>query len=426
MKTKIRLASILVVVIVSFLLGPYPQPLPGAAAAEPIVLGVPTSMVIIEPQQSKDAVEMAVEEINAAGGVNVGGVRRPFKVVSIDTRDGEPGMAVSEALMAYEKLILEHKPHAIVVSFYSSEATLAGMDITAKYKIPNLATIAMSPKFQEKILEKYNDYKYNFRLCYNSVYFVGCYVKGLELIGKQFGFKKSYILTEEALWAKAIGGFSEKWYKENGWQVTMHETFPKGISDFSVPLSKVKSTGAQVITFVCSRPEATIMADQWRAMKIPALLTGILPPLGGEDIWKLYKGKVEGVINTLEAGIVPIQAIPKSIEFHEKFKKRTGKVLGGSHGQGAAYDAVYVLKDAIERAGTLDADKLVTALEATDRAGVLGRIRFAKDHQVPFGENPKEAAMLVNVQWQKPGKRVVVYPETIAEGKIQLPPWWKK
>jgi branched-chain amino acid transport system substrate-binding protein len=423
MRIKIWTVSI-VVILVSLILGAYAnQP---AVAAEPIILGLPSSMVIIEPLQCKDSVEMAVEEVNAAGGVNVAGVKRPFKVVSIDTRDGEPGMAVSEALMAYEKLILEHKPHAIVVSFYSSEATLAGMDITTKYKIPNLHTISMSPKFQEKILEKYNDYKYNFRLCYNSIYFVGGYVKGLELIGKQFGFKKSYILTEEALWAKAIGGASEKWYKENGWQVTMHETFPKGISDFSVPLSKVKSTGAQVITFVCSRPEAAIMADQWRAMKIPAMLTGILPPLGGEDIWGLYKGKVEGVINTLEAGIVPIKAIPKSIEFHEKFKKRTGKPLGGSHGQGPAYDAVYVLKDAIERAGTLDADKLVTAIEATDREGVIGKIRFGKDHQVPFGTNPKEAAMLVNVQWQKPGKRVVIYPESIAEGKIQLPPWWKK
>lgn len=70
MRTKIRLASIVVVVILSFLLGPYPKPLPVAAAAEPIVLGLPTSMVIIEPQQSKDAVEMAVEEVNAAGGVN--------------------------------------------------------------------------------------------------------------------------------------------------------------------------------------------------------------------------------------------------------------------------------------------------------------------------------------------------------------------
>src|SRR4030042_4564162 len=98
MRTKIRLASMVIIVIVSFLLGAYPKPLPGAAAAEPIVLGLPTSMVIIEPQQSKDAVEMAGEEVNAAGGVNVGGVKRPFKVVSIDTRDGEPGMAVSEAL----------------------------------------------------------------------------------------------------------------------------------------------------------------------------------------------------------------------------------------------------------------------------------------------------------------------------------------
>ena len=61
------------------------------------------------------AIQLAVEEINAGGGVMVGGQKRPFKIETIDTRDLEPGVPVSEALLAVEKLILEKKADFIVL-----------------------------------------------------------------------------------------------------------------------------------------------------------------------------------------------------------------------------------------------------------------------------------------------------------------------
>ncbi|MCF8063386.1 MAG: ABC transporter substrate-binding protein, partial [Deltaproteobacteria bacterium] len=92
-------------------------------------------------------------------------------------------------------------------------------------------------------------------------------------------------------------------------------------------------------------------------------------------------------------------------------------------GSSSSYMSVYVLKDAIERAGTLDSDKVVEALEQTDLMGVYGRIRFdPKSHQVIPALDPEEGAVGTILQWQD-GKRVVVYPESIATGKILLPPW---
>jgi len=82
-----------------------------------------------------------------------------------------------------------------------------------------------------------------------------------------------------------------------------------------------------------------------------------------------------------------------------------------------------VLKDAIERAKSLDADKIVAELEKTDLMGVYGRLRFnPKNHQVIPATDPKEGAVGSILQWQA-GKRVVVYPKSIAMGEIQLPPW---
>jgi branched-chain amino acid transport system substrate-binding protein len=89
--------------------------------------------------------------------------------------------------------------------------------------------------------------------------------------------------------------------------------------------------------------------------------------------------------------------------------------------------AVYTLKDAIERAGSLDSGAVVTALEKTDlTGGVYGRIRFnPKTHQVIPSVDPNEGAVGTIFQWQK-GKRVVVFPPKIAMGEVKLPPWMKK
>lgn len=401
--------------------------LPGSGmAVEPIILGFPTALDNVDCAHSKHAADMAVAEINAKGGVNVGGKMRPFKLVYADTRDDQPGIPVREALMAYEKLILQHKPNAIITGFYASEALLASMDITSKHKLLYFGTIAMSPRFQQKIVENYDAYKYLFRTCYDASYFVKSYLGVLKMIKDKFGFDKAFILHEEALWARAIGGGTAKWFKGQGWKVTGKQSFPKGTTDFSAPLLKMRSTNTQVIVFICSRPEAVIFADQWRTMKVPALLTGILPALCGEAAWKVHKGKIKGIINVVEAGIFPLKGIAESERFYAAYQKRFGEPPGGSHGPGAAYDSVYILKDAIERAGSLDPDKLVPEIEKTDRRGAIGRVRFGKGHQVIFGGDPHEAALAICFQWQEPGERVAVSPKSVATGVIELPDWMPK
>ena len=395
-------------------------------AGDPIILGLPTSLGYLEGYESRDAAELAVEEINAAGGVKVGNEMRPLKIVVADTRDSEPGIPVSEALMAYEKLILQHKPHAIVAGFFSSEALLASMDITSKHKLPYLATIPMSPKLQEKILENYDAYKYCFRLCYDAPSFAKSYLGALKLINQEYGLNRAFFIIEEALWAKAIAAKTEEWMKGQNWTVTGNFSFPKSATDFSSSLLKIKNSKTDVIVFISSMPSVVIFADQWRTMKIPAIVTGLLPALCGEDIWKIHDGKVNGIVNLVEAGCMPLKAIPESEIFYQNYKKKYGKGPQASHGTGATYDAVYVLKEAIERAGTLDGDKVVAEIEKTDKKGSIGRIKFGKDHQVIFGTDPEKEALAIVFQWQEPGQRLAVYPPVVATGKILLPEWMKK
>src|SRR5512147_453108 len=121
---------------------------------EPIVFGVPTALGSIEGRDGWMAIQMARDEINAKGGVQVGKTKHKLEAYSIDTREHEPGIPVHDALTAMEKLILEKKPHAIVLGNFRSEVLLAAMDVISKYKLPYICSIAMSPLMQKKVTEE--------------------------------------------------------------------------------------------------------------------------------------------------------------------------------------------------------------------------------------------------------------------------------
>jgi branched-chain amino acid transport system substrate-binding protein len=108
---KARHLTVLVVFLVAVL---FVFPGNRAMAEEPIVIGCPLSTAFLYGWDAERGIKLAVEEINAKGGVNVGGKMRPFQVEVIDTRDLEPGVPVSEALLAVEKLILDKKADFIL------------------------------------------------------------------------------------------------------------------------------------------------------------------------------------------------------------------------------------------------------------------------------------------------------------------------
>jgi branched-chain amino acid transport system substrate-binding protein len=400
---------------------------PGLAlAADPILIGVPTSLTALEGRESLKTVEMAVEEINSKGGVKVGDAKRLIKIESIDLRDASPGIQVSEALLGLEKIITEKKVHALLVGPFRSESLLAGMDILAKYKVPMLGTIAMTPKSEEQIKAEYEKYKYCFRVCLNAKYLVGYLVKTLGMMKAEFGFDKLYVMHQDVLWAKATAeGASNVAKSKMGFEIVGTEAYPTGASDFAAGLAKAKN--AQIIMPVFDMPQSGILVKQWKSMKTPALIAGFVSPMGGPGAWKIFEGKIGGSLNVnfeLGSGVSSEKYQPAKV-FYEAYEKKYGQPLEAGHGPAPSYDAVYVLAEAIERAGTLEPDKLVAELKKTDRQGVIGRIKFDDGHQVIFGDDPQKEAVAAVAQWTEDGKRVIVFPEAIAEGKIALPEWVK-
>ncbi len=401
-----------------------------AYAQKPIIIGAPLSTAFLYGWAAERGIKLAVDEINAAGGVKVGDEKRPFKVDVIDTRDLEPGVPVSEALLAVEKLILEKKADFLIGGPVRSEAALAAMPLLAKNKkISILTTGSLTPKYNETVGQQPDKYKYCFRISGEAKWMVtGEIVPCLEYIGKTFGLDRLMIMVQDVAHARAGGQILAKIMGGKGWKVLGDPmVFPTGTTDFSMGLLDAKKQNAQVIIIWMDMPESAILLKQWYDMKVPALPFGtIISAAEQPGFWKATEGKGEYCLaNVVNAGNVPSEATAWTMKFVDAYKKKYGLEPEG-YGTSSSYMAVYVLKDAIERAGSLDSDKVVDALKKTDMMGVYGLIKFdPKTNQIVPSLNPKEGAVGTIFQWQA-GKRVVVFPQSIATGKILLPPWMKK
>ena len=399
------------------------------AQGKPIVIGAPLSTAFLYGWDAARAITLATEEINAQGGVTIGKEKRPFKIEIMDTRDLEPGVPVSDALLVVEKLILEKNADFIVGGPVRSEAALAAMDLLSKYKkVSILTTGVLTPAYHKRVEAEYDKFKYCFRISGEVAWMVvGEFIPCLMEIKTKHNLNRLFIMIQDVAHARAGGDLVEKMSKEKGWEVLGKEVFPTGTTDFSVGLLKAKKENAQVILIWMDMPETSILLKQWYDMKIPALPYGTIISAAEEPgFWKATEGKGEyAMASVVNAGNAPSKATPWTMKFVEAYTKRW-KVEPEGYGTSSSYMAVYTLKDAIERAGTLNSDAVVAALEKTDLMGVYGRIKFnPKNHQVIPSVDPNEGAVGTIFQWQK-GKRVVVFPSKIAMGEVKLPPWMKK
>lgn len=403
--------------------------LPGtrSMAADPIVIGCPLSTSFLYGWGAERGIKLAVEEINAEGGVDVGGTKRPLKVEVIDTRDLEPGVPVSEALLAMEKLILEKKADFMVGGPVRSEAALAAMPLLSKHKkVSILTTGVLTPKYHAMVAEEYDKYKYCFRIHGEAVQLVGEIMANFIKLRETHGLNKVFVMAQDVAHARGGGEIICKVAADKGFEVLGMEVYPTGSTDFSMGLLKAKRQNAQILNIWMDMPESSVLLKQWYDMKLAALPFGsTLAAAEQPGFWKATEGKGEFTLcNVVNAGNAPSEATPWTMKFFNAYTERWGVEPEGL-GCSSSYMAIYVLKEAIERAGTLDSDKVVEALEQTDMMGVYGRTRFdPKSHQVIAANDPKDGAVGSILQWQD-GKRVVVYPESIATGEILLPPWMK-
>jgi branched-chain amino acid transport system substrate-binding protein len=385
---------------------------PATAQQGPIKIGINTAIQLQVGRDSIDGAKMAVDEINAGGGVN----GRKLELVVADE-----GEAASEGpkvgIAAVNKLTGEDHVD-VLIGGYDSGVTLGELPHIARAKTIFLNIGSASPSIQQKVKDDYARYKYIFRVNpINSakqadglVDFIKGKLKG------ELGYAKLAILGENAKWVQDMVPMLKKAAVDAGLEVPVAEFFDVQTADFSPIFTKVKDSGSQYLLIIVSHAASDVFVKQWYDAKVPVPIGGIDVKSQDANFFKRVDGKAISEVSTNLVLRAPLT--DKTVPWWDNFVKTFGRAP--VYTAGGAYDAIYIYADALKRAGSADTEAVIKALEATDFVGVRGRVQFDALHEV------KDGPGFVNelfVQWQQDGNRVVIWPKAVANGKMINPPW---
>ena len=385
------------------------------AQGKPIRIGVPTAMQLQVGRDTQDAVKMAIDDLNAKGGL-LG--RKLEMVVADETENPETGISAIKKLTADEKV-------DVLIGGYTSGVTLAQLPHISSAKTIYLGVGAASPAVTAKVKQDYDNYKYVFRVGpLNSAHqareltgFISNFVKG------ELGISKVAIVGENAKWVQDLVPLLKKGATAAGADVRATEFFDAQTSDFSPLFSKVKDSGAQYMVVVLSHASSDIFAKQWHDSRFPMPYGGIDVKSMDGDFCQRIGGKSVGELAANFAVRAPIT--PRTIPFFDEFAKRTG---GRSPVYTAfnANDAVYIYAEAVKKAGSADPAKVIKELEKTSFTGITGQIEFDEMHDVKPGTPTFKGPSLLLAQWRDGCKREVVYPKERRTADFVYPAWIKK
>jgi branched-chain amino acid transport system substrate-binding protein len=380
------------------------------SAQDPIRIGITTPIQLAVGKDTVDAAQMAVDEINAKGGV----LGRPLELVVADE-----GTAPETGIAAVQRLV-DSEGADILIGGYVSGVVLAQMPHIAEREVVYLGVGGSSPQITAQVAENYEDFRGIFRVSPpNAVRQAAQSVEVVrDVVMGELGMTRIAILMEDAAWTQATMPPIRDGIVAAGGEVVAVESFEVGLADFSPVMARLQSSGAQFVFTLLSAAQSEGLIRQWRDAQMPFMLGGIHTKALAADYFDRIGGAAASEIAANLVMRAPITE--RTIPFWDAFVARTGRtpVYTGP----GAYDAVYVFAEAAERAGSLGFDALVAALEATDRVGTNGRILFEKNHDVRTGPG---YANIVFAQWQADGSRPILSPKELRDpATVVVRPDW--
>ena len=316
----------------------------------------------------------------------------------------------------------EDKVNAVIAS-YISEVVLALEPWASRLKTPLVTPGAASNEISKSVHSDYEKNKYSVHgyLTSGALAREVCEAAKDLLVG-QLKMKSAVIMSEDAAWTTPLDAGYEKCLPEIGLKVLDHIRFSPDTTDFTPIFNRIEGLKPDVmitgISHVGTQPTV-----QWKNQQVPIPMFGIASQATNSSFWKDTNGATEGVLYQGVSG-PGVATTPKTLPFVEAFQKKYGNFP--SYCGYTAYDEVYYLVEAVKRAGSTDSDKLVTALEATDYEGTIGRVAFLPkgDPQVHGLKTGTGFITGLMLQWQD-GKQVNLWPANLANGKLTFPAFIK-
>jgi branched-chain amino acid transport system substrate-binding protein len=350
--------------------------------------------------QKKTGYEIAIDEVNAQGGIkSLGGAK--LKLIVRD-HEGKPDVGARQA-----DAVINDDKVAVVVGTYMSGVTVPVSRVTERLKTPLLVTDSMADEITQAGL------KYLFRVDTKAELATRDMLEGVKAFGQKLGtpITKIALLNEDSAFGQSLKADFEKQAPTLGLTIVENLSFKTGSPDLSAQAARVKASGAEwvvgswyitdMLTIVKTFPSLGLniarVSTFGGGMQTPALL-------GAGD-------QAEGVTGFTMWN--PDLNRPGVKQFAEKFKQR----LGVEPNQNAAksYAGIWILKDVLERAGSLDKDKLREALAKTELSS--GPAMVLPTKTITFDATGQLRPAHIGIQVQKGAFRTV-WPEDVSSAPL--------
>jgi len=397
--------------------------LAGFLLAVPVSAEVPAKILIGEPatlsgkhakagEQSTGGVDAIVDWVNNTyGGVKLGGKKVPLQYIKYDCESKKE--AVTSLL---ERLITVDKVH-FTLAPYTSGLTLAGAPVAEKYGMIYLDHGGASNKI----------FQQGFKYIVQTIGPATNYHRGtLNMIHKRDpAAKKVALVYEDDEFARDVMAGAEAHAKKLGYEIVFQRTYPKGVTDLTPLLSAMNATKPDFVIGGGHFQDGQLLNRQLADLDINPKALSLIASATLPAFYEALTTNAEGVmgpshweygVKFSEAGAkkAGVEWIgPSQDEFVALFKKAIGKDILPDYHAAEAGASILALVKGIEKAGTLDSDKVRSA---------LGDLTFMSFYG---GWDIDETGLqvghdMVDVQWQN-GERVIVWPEDAKTGKFAYP-----
>ena len=358
---------------------------------------------------AKNGYEFAIQKIKDAGGVKIGDKCYDFNVIYYDDESkGDRGATLAERLINQDKVQYMLGP-------YSSGLTKAIAPVTEKYQIPMVEAEGASRSLFNK------GYKYLFAVLSTSEQYLASAVtlaaEKAEESGKKPSDVKVAIAVENDPFSLDIrAGVSED-AARYGMNVIIDEQLPRDLSDMSAILTKVKLLKPDLLVVSGHSKGAATAVRQIGEQKIDTPMIAITHCESADVVGNFGASAEDFLCSTQWAETLTYEdplfgtAANYEQEFKAAFPEYAEKSVPYQTAQASA--AVYVFKDAFERAGTLDKEAVRDAIAATDMKTFYGDIKFSA-----AGNNIAKPMVLRQIQ---DGKYNVVAPSAFASHQVNWP-----
>jgi branched-chain amino acid transport system substrate-binding protein len=376
---------------------------PAGSQTAPIRIGAPlplTGPLSPEGVKLQQGYDLWRDQTNAAGGINVGGVKRPVELVYYDYQSATP-----KAVQLAEKLVTDDKVD-FLFSPFGSGASKAASTVAEKYGVPTLAPTASSAEV----------YDQGYKFLFGTFTANDTLSEPLADImrAKMPDAKRVAILARNDLYPLALGQEFEKSVKKRGFEVVYFEKYAINTLDHASALTEVRSQKPDWFIATGYINDMILIRKQMAdlGVKAPAI-TMINAPAYQEFIDAT--GPLADNVTSATWWHPAVRYNAKDVfgssqNYTELFKKKFGTLPDFTNATGSAVGVLLQL--AIERAGTIDRGKVRDALAGGNFATFFAPLSF---------NSAGQAVSYVPPVFQiQSGKAVVIYPEAIKNGELLL------